>query len=494
MEPRLIHRVITAVILFMVAHSLRASSTHPLIAPYPGANTYSKKILDYTLFPFPSTLPNTSGTKVPTRMVTGDLSQMYYTVDGVSTLKIFRNYQQALKELGFSTLAQCELAECGSEQAARDFGASLSPTGAVYNYYHDPYALIAEGQGNKGKIHVAIFVGGYESETAIQQVIVEEEPLENNLIAVDVTYLQNQPAATQVTSTPTASDLERDHPLISRYPGARIYNERSIDYTAYNLPTSISNPSQANFAIQSTSLTGDLSQHTYTIDNVSTLKVAENYQTALTDAGFHITFRCTPDNCGNEDQARKLGAMLASTESVYNDYRKPYFIVAQKNADKGPVYVSLFIGGHDEQVGVQQVILETEALDTGLVKVTAESLKRSLDETGKASIYGIHFDTGKATIKNESADTLTEIEALLKKNPDLKLYVVGHTDDTGNLADNQSLSSLRADAVVKALVDKGVNKSRLLAFGAGPYAPSAANTTSDGKARNRRVELVKRLQ
>ena len=103
---------------------------------------------------------------------------------------------------------------------------------------------------------------------------------------------------------------------------------------------------------------------------------------------------------------------------------------------------------------VQQVILSTKAVQTDLVKADASELKRQLDTAGKALIYGIYFDTGKAEVKAESKAALTEIATLLKQNASLKLYVVGHTDDTGNSQANQQLSEQRAQAVVKALTEQ----------------------------------------
>jgi outer membrane protein OmpA-like peptidoglycan-associated protein len=109
------------------------------------------------------------------------------------------------------------------------------------------------------------------------------------------------------------------------------------------------------------------------------------------------------------------------------------------------------------------------------------------------SIYGIFFDTGQSTIKPESKSTLDQIAALLKTRPALKLYVVGHTDMTGALAHNRTLSEARARAVVNALVKNyGIAAARLEGHGVGPLAPVASNAEEAGRAKNRRVELVER--
>jgi outer membrane protein OmpA-like peptidoglycan-associated protein len=125
------------------------------------------------------------------------------------------------------------------------------------------------------------------------------------------------------------------------------------------------------------------------------------------------------------------------------------------------------------------------------VTANADSMAQSIKDTGKATIYGIYFDTGKAEIKPDSEPSLKEITKLLQADPKLKLYVVGHTDNVGTFDYNIKLSNGRADAVVKALVGKyGIATFRLQPFGAGPVAPVESNQTEEGRAKNRRVELV----
>ncbi|PSH03239.1 MAG: hypothetical protein CXZ00_13390 [Acidobacteria bacterium] len=119
-------------------------------------------------------------------------------------------------------------------------------------------------------------------------------------------------------------------------------------------------------------------------------------------------------------------------------------------------------------------------------------LASEINRTGRVSVYGIHFDTAKANIKPESDATLKEVAKLLQDDPKLKLYVVGHTDNQGAISFNMDLSRRRAEAVVSALASKyGVATGRLRAFGSGPYDPVASNDSEDGRAKNRRVELVK---
>jgi OmpA-OmpF porin, OOP family len=136
-------------------------------------------------------------------------------------------------------------------------------------------------------------------------------------------------------------------------------------------------------------------------------------------------------------------------------------------------------------------IIEKQAMKQD-VAADANSMMSSIRESGKVALYGIYFDTGKSVLKPESQSTLVEISKYLKSDPALKLYVVGHTDNIGIFESNILLSTERALAVVNALVSKfSVSPERLRAFGDGPTCPVANNDKEEGRALNRRVELVK---
>src|ERR1035441_838792 len=120
------------------------------------------------------------------------------------------------------------------------------------------------------------------------------------------------------------------------------------------------------------------------------------------------------------------------------------------------------------------------------VTVDAAWMASSIADTGSVAIYGINFDTAKSDLKPESDPAIEEIVKLLSGNPALKVYIVGHTDMVGDTASNVKLSQARAQSVVSALVSKhGIAAGRLIAFGAGPYAPAARKQPDEGRARNR---------
>lgn len=146
---------------------------------------------------------------------------------------------------------------------------------------------------------------------------------------------------------------------------------------------------------------------------------------------------------------------------------------------------------HGASNGMYTVIIIEKQMMNQVVVANAESLAGNINETGKASVYGIYFDTGKSEIKPGSEQAMSEIAKLLRANSTLKLYVVGHTDNIGTVDYNIKLSQSRAAAVVNDLVNKkGIPASRLISFGAGPTAPVTSNMNEEGRAKNRRVELV----
>ena len=125
------------------------------------------------------------------------------------------------------------------------------------------------------------------------------------------------------------------------------------------------------------------------------------------------------------------------------------------------------------------------------VVANAAAMKSDIRATGHVAVYGINFDTGNAEIKPESGPPIAEIAKLLTQDAGLKIHVVGHTDNVGDTTSNLKLSLARAEAVKKVLADKHkIQSSRLSAFGAGQYCPVDTNATPEGRARNRRVELV----
>jgi len=124
-------------------------------------------------------------------------------------------------------------------------------------------------------------------------------------------------------------------------------------------------------------------------------------------------------------------------------------------------------------------------------EVTADAMYDALSKDGFMALY-INFDTGKSVIKPESMPIVEQIAALMKAHADLKLGIEGHTDNVGTAASNKTLSEQRAKAVLDAVVKQGIAANRMTAVGWGQDKPIADNRTEEGRAKNRRVEIVKK--
>lgn len=136
------------------------------------------------------------------------------------------------------------------------------------------------------------------------------------------------------------------------------------------------------------------------------------------------------------------------------------------------------------------VVLEKQVMKQSVAFLDAAAMKAAIDKTGRVALY-INFDVDKATLRPDAQPVLDEINKLLTQTPGLKLSVEGHTDNTGQAAHNRNLSAARARGVMGALIGLGIDPARLQSKGFGPDKPLTGNDTEEGRAKNRRVELVK---
>ena len=182
---------------------------------------------------------------------------------------------------------------------------------------------------------------------------------------------------------------------------------------------------------------------------------------------------------------KELGSDNVGKYVTGDPYNNPIRIFAINHPPQR-VFISISSSTAAAYIG----IVRLEDFEQTIKKVTADDIKKELDEKGIATLY-INFDTGKSRIKQESYEIITAIQNLLEQNPDLKIAIEGHTDDVGDAAENLRLSENRARSVVIALSDEGIDENRLSYKGFGESKPIEDNTTEEGKAKNRRVEIKK---
>jgi OmpA-OmpF porin, OOP family len=306
----------------------------------------------------------------------------------------------------------------------------------------------------------------------------------------------------------------QDHPLMRRFTGAWLVGYRQDPWAQTVWPTSPDIAASDKLKDPLT-LEGQVTRLVYlTPRGKVPLEVHRNHAQAFTAAGFQPQFVCET-SCDKlfwawrkhtlpVDGLRWQNAGHITTEdgSRYSmnsslQAGQGRFWVGRAERGGQPVHVLLYTSvAATEVTGIASTfvqIVEPKPMATGQVVVAdVMALKSGLAAEGKATLGGLLFDTGKATLKPESRPQLEAMAALLKSQPAWNVFIVGHTDNVGALDANLALSQARAQAVVAALsaAPYGIEARRLLARGVANMAPVASNTDDAGRTRNRRVEMV----
>jgi outer membrane protein OmpA-like peptidoglycan-associated protein len=247
----------------------------------------------------------------------------------------------------------------------------------------------------------------------------------------------------------------KDHPLFpTRMPEYRIADCKVEDFGVYEFfaMKGPKTPVEGKFTFITYSFTGERA------NEPSGLAVVRNYENAIRKVGGTI-LQSDPQRWVN-------GKIVKDGQEAW----------VQAEKGNGKIWLR---------------IVEKKEMEQTIV-ADAAAFGNDIRATGHAAVYGINFDTGKSTIKPESTQAIGEIAKLLEADPGLKIHVVGHTDNVGGVDSNIKLSQDRAEAVLQALVrDHGIAPGRLRSYGCGQFAPVASNDSEEGRAKNRRVELVK---
>lgn len=296
-----------------------------------------------------------------------------------------------------------------------------------------------------------------------------------------------------------------DHPMVSRFAGSIIAGYQALDYGEVVLPLGPAKWSGPDHFVKTQHVEGKVTRIFYVAPQGKTgLEVYRNFESALAGSGFKVSYACAGEEgttgCGGHDFADYLinplfdplharNLMVDVLDVVDGNV---HALTAHLDRPAGDVDLSLLVSDGDKTpAGVLLQIVEAKPMATGQVTVDARAMDEGLTKNGHIALYGIHFATDSATLEKDSDGTLQQMAKLLQAHPQRKVFIVGHTDNTGSLTHNMTLSQQRAEAVAKALhTDYHVSAKRLASKGLASYAPVASNDDEAGKARNRRVELV----
>lgn len=222
-------------------------------------------------------------------------------------------------------------------------------------------------------------------------------------------------------------------------------------------------------------------------DERSEFEIFTNYREALDAAGFREIWACAGDGDCTTGSSRNAFSR-ANNMRAYNGPNSRYAVGTLTYEDR-IAYVAVVTGRHGTSID----IIETDEMDRGMVAISLEGLADGLDAHGRVRVDGLLFAHDSDELRPESSASLEILRDLLGSRPELEIYVVGHTDMTGSLEYNLDLSRRRAASVVRALVeDYAIPVHRLAAQGVGPLAPETSNEGEEGRALNRRVEIVAR--
>jgi OOP family OmpA-OmpF porin len=293
-------------------------------------------------------------------------------------------------------------------------------------------------------------------------------------------------------------------PLISRYQGSRLVAFQDDSFASVVLPSSYER-------------NGDNWKHVQTVEGErerfvflapagrTALEVQRNYEAALVAAGGVKVLSCgAKENCNSSawdlrgDYAGWLtdGALKTKADAAFHSLNATgdtYHALFKVDKGGSTTWVTVLTAdGASEGAGTVLDIVQPRAMEAGKVALaTAEAIAGGLKAEGRMAIYGVNFDTGKSDIKPDSRPQLAEMAKIMKSQAALKVLIVGHTDNAGEFNANIALSQRRAEAIVAALAhDYGIAAARMRAFGDANAAPVASNAAPEGRARNRRVELV----
>jgi outer membrane protein OmpA-like peptidoglycan-associated protein len=277
----------------------------------------------------------------------------------------------------------------------------------------------------------------------------------------------------------------KDFPGIGRFGGSVVTGYQVKDFDAARMQGAAFKDGQPADARR---LEGRITRIAYrTPPGPSILEVSRNFETQLAKAGFETLLGCDTDACGGIPFTEAVDVL--PIPQMWVDGFNYHYYAGHKSDGGRETYASVIVSENNREITAQLTVAELGAMANKMVDAAA--MAKGLGDTGHIALYGIYFDTDKAVIKPESRPTLEQIAKLLTGQPQLSVFIVGHTDNQGNFDYNLDLSRRRAEAIAAELVRSyRIAQPRLRTAGVGFLAPVGSNATEAGRALNRRVELV----
>jgi len=305
-----------------------------------------------------------------------------------------------------------------------------------------------------------------------------------------------------------------DHPLVKRFTGSWLAGQQVSNWNAAVVPGSAElSKADARQFKEPLTVEGKVTRTLYIAPRgKASLEVWRNYEQALMAAGLKKRFSCER-NCADLmfawfKQSEPVKGFNWATGYIETPTGNRYDPRSALSVEDGRMlvgtlgkpgqeatvllYNSLAANASTGLVATYVEVIEPKAMETGQVTVDPGALQAGLAAEGRVTLTGLFFDTGRTELKPESKAQLDAMAELLKSQPALKAWIVGHTDNVGSFEANEKLSLARAQAVVAALAAAPykVDAKRLVPKGLASLAPVAGNGEEAGRAKNRRVELV----
>ncbi|MCP2043179.1 OmpA family protein [Pontibacter sp. HSC-36F09] len=306
--------------------------------------------------------------------------------------------------------------------------------------------------------------------------------LEEN-VAAENPAVANQPAenpAFDISAIPVSSEDIGDFPFFTAPQGAEYINNAKVidfDFIVFVTPESV-------YEVEGKTLRAHVHPDRKSETRVSGRFLEKSFEDAIIKAGGVKVFEGKLE--GERKDTYKNLCTYAGDNGSIDIWNNPIVTYVIRRND-GNVYIAMG-KGMPSSTSIQ--IVQEKPFEQTITKITSEKIKQDLLENGKIVLH-INFDTDKATLKPDGMEVVSEIVKVLKEDPALRIAINGYTDNSGNKEHNQNLSESRASAVKAEVSGAGIAPDRLTSKGFGQENPIADNSTEEGKAQNRRVELVK---